>query len=67
MIKDYFREGFDPVSFVFSILIGWMIMESITGWHTLSAIILFFILSTAVIIIIDVTLYQLLERGNLNG
>lgn len=67
MIKDYFREGFDPVSFVFSILIGWMIMESIIGWHTLSATILFFVLSMTVIMTIDMIFYQLLERGDLNG
>ena len=67
MIKDYFREGFDGISFVFSVMLGLMLMLSLTGYHTWYAVLLFFITSTVVIVAMDILFYQLLERGDLNG
>ena len=67
MIKTYLEEGFDPVSFTISIIIGLMLMMSTTGVHTWYIATGFFIISTFVIMSVDMLFYQLVERGNLNG
>ena len=67
MIKDYFKEGFDIISFIFSVVLSLMLMLSFTGYHTWYAVILFLMTSTVIIMIVDILFYQLLERGDLNG
>lgn len=67
MIKTYLEEGFDPVSFTISIIIGLMLMMSMTGIHTWYIATGFFIISTFVIMSVDMLFYQLFERGNLDG
>ena len=67
MIKDYFKEGFDIISFIFSVVLGLMLMLSFTGYHTWYAVILFLMTSTGIIMIVDILFYQLLERGDLIG
>lgn len=67
MIKNYFDDGFDPVSFTFSVIIGFIIMMSLTGYHTWYAVIGFFTISTTVIVFVDMLFYQLLERGDMHG
>jgi len=67
MIKTYLEEGFDPVSFIISIIIGLMLMMSMTGIHTWYIATGFFIISTFVIMSVDMLFYQLFERGDIHG
>lgn len=67
MIKTYLEEGFDPVSFIISIIIGLMLMMSMTGVHTWYIATGFLIISTFVIMSVDMLFYLLFERGDIHG
>ena len=65
MIKNYFEHGFDFVSYCIAIVLGSIIMMTMTGTHSFLNVIGFIILSSIVTISLDMLSYRYLERGDL--